>query len=176
VPDGRLLAIYLNDHLAGATLGVRLVERCLKRNQGSELGRFLEHLQTEIEEDRRTLEDVMARLGVKKSSAKRGAAVVAERLGLLKLNGQLRGYSPLSRVLELEGLTIGIEGKASLWRNLRAIGLGERLDGIDLDALVDRAERQRSAVESHRIEAAKRAFCSPERAKASASTASGTSR
>jgi hypothetical protein len=176
VPDGRLLAIYLNDHLAGATIGVRLAQRCLKRNRGTELGRFLEHLAGEIEEDRRTLEGVMARLGVKQSSAKRGAAVVAERLGLLKLNGQLTGYSPLSRVLELEGLTIGIEGKASLWRNLRAVGLGERLEGIDLDALVARAERQRSAVEAHRIEAAKRAFGPPDSENASASTASGTSR
>jgi hypothetical protein len=176
VPDGRLLTIYLNDHLAGATLGVQLTRRCLRANEGTELGRFLQDLLAEIEEDQSTLESVMARLGVRKSSAKRGVALALERLGRLKLNGQITGYSPLSRVLELEGLTIGIEGKVSLWQNLRAIGLGERLTGIDLDALVERAERQREAVEAHRIEAAKRAFGSPESANASASTASGTSR
>ena len=174
--NGRLLAIYLNDHLAGSTLGIDLTKRCLRANRGTEFGIFLEGLLQEIEEDRRTLEQIMARLGVKKSSVKPRLAAVAERVGRLKLNGQLTGYSPLSRVLELEGLTIGIEGKASLWRNLRGVGLGERLEGIDLDALVERAERQRSSVESHRIEAARLAFGAPESAKPSASMASGTSR
>lgn len=176
MPDGRLLAIYLNDHLAGATLGVDLTKRCLRANKGTDLGSFLASLVEEIEEDRRTLQRVMARLGVKQSAVKPRLAALAERVARLKLNGQVTGYSPLSRVLELEGLTIGIEGKGSLWRNLRALGLGERLGDIDLDALVERAERQRSSVEAHRIEAAKRAFGAPESANESASTASGTSR
>ncbi len=33
-----LLGIYLNDHLAGSTVGVELVRRSLKQNEGSELG------------------------------------------------------------------------------------------------------------------------------------------
>jgi hypothetical protein len=177
VPDGRLLAIYLNDHLAGARIGVDLTRRCLRANRGSELGRFLEGLLADVEEDRRTLERVMGELGVRKSRGKRAAAVVAERLGRLKPNGQLTGYSPLSRVLELEGLTIGIEGKVSLWRNLRAAGVGERLPGVDLDRLLERAKEQRAAVEPYRLDAAKRAFATgaPPSAKASSSTASGTS-
>jgi hypothetical protein len=36
----------------------------------------------------------------------------------LKLNGQLRGYSPLSRLDELELLQIGVAGKRRLWRAL----------------------------------------------------------
>ena len=36
------------------------------------------------------------------SRAKDGAAWVAEKLGRLKTNGQLTGYSPLSRLVELE--------------------------------------------------------------------------
>ena len=38
-------------------------------------------------------------------------AWTAEELERLKLNGQLAGYSPLSRLVELEGLAVGIEGK-----------------------------------------------------------------
>ena len=37
----RLLAIYLNDHLAGATVGVELTLRAARENNGSELGDFL---------------------------------------------------------------------------------------------------------------------------------------
>lgn len=157
--DGRLLAIYLNDHLAGATMGIELTRRSFRANRGTELGRFLEELLREIEEDRRTLEAIMDALGVPKSVVKPRLAVVAERLGRLKLNGQVTGYSPLSRVLELEGLTIGVAGKLSLWRNLRdGAGLAERLPGFDLDALIARAERQLGAIAEHRVAAARLAL------------------
>jgi sulfur carrier protein ThiS len=159
VPNGRLLGIYLNDHLAGATVGVELVRRARRSNRGTELGRFLDGLQIEVEEDRRTLEDVIRQLGFRPSTAKRAAAVVAERAGRLKPNGQITGYSPLSRVLELEGLTVGVAGKRSLWRNLRdAAGTADRLVGVDLDRLLERAEDQLAGIEGHRVEAARRAF------------------
>ncbi len=159
MPNGRLLGIYLNDHLAGATVGVELVRRARRSNRGTELGRFLDGLQIEVEEDRRTLEDVIRQLGFRPSAAKRAAAVVVERAGRLKPNGQITGYSPLSRVLELEGLTVGVAGKRSLWRNLRdAAGTADRLVGVDLDRLLERAENQLAGIEGHRVEAARRAF------------------
>lgn len=65
----------------------------------------------------------------------RGRCPVAEKLGRLKPNGQLHGYSPLSRVIELEGLYLGISGK--------------------LPRLAARAERQRTEVESLQSAAAK---------------------
>jgi hypothetical protein len=159
MPDGRLLAIYLNDHLAGATAGVELTKRALRSNRGSELGTFLGHLLIEIEEDKRSLEQVIDVLGVKKSAIKRPAAVVAERLGRLKLNGRLTGYSPLSRVLELEGLALGVEAKLALWENLRDVRvLPEDGAGVDLDGLIARAGRQRAGLEEQRLAAARRAF------------------
>jgi hypothetical protein len=158
--DGaKRLGIYLNDHLAGATLGVALARRTLESNRGSELGAFLERLLAEIDQDRRQLLRVMALLGVKPGTAKRLAGLAAERLGRLKLNGQLTGYSPLSRVLELEGLTLGIEGKRCLWVHLReAPGVAERLQSVDLAALTERAERQHAELQPHRLEAARTAF------------------
>jgi hypothetical protein len=162
VADGRLLAIYLNDHLAGATMGIELTRRSLRANRGTDLGRFLEELLREIEEDRRTLVSIMEALGVPKSAVKPRLAVAAERVGRLKLNGQLTGYSPLSRVLELEGLTIGVAGKLSLWRNLRdGAELAERLPAVDLDALIARAERQLSSIAEHRVAAARVALAAP---------------
>ena len=145
--DGKLLAIYLNDHLAGATLGAELTRRSLRSNAGTTLGLFLEELLVELLDDREALETVMERLEIRKGRVKPTLAVVAERLGRLKLNGQVSGYSPLSRVLELEGLTIGIQGKLSLWRNLRATGVGDRVSDVDLDRLAARAESQLRRVE-----------------------------
>lgn len=155
----KLLAIYLNDHLAGSVAGVELAKRSLRSNRGTKLGMYLENLVPELEEDRGALRAVMQQLAVRPSRVKPALGLVAERVGRLKLNGQVTGYSPLSRVLELEGLAMGIQGKLSLWRNLRdTAGVASRLEGIDLNELAARAERQQAGVEPHRVEAARRAF------------------
>jgi hypothetical protein len=151
----RLLSIYLNDHLAGSTVGVELTRRVLRENDGSELGTFLRGLLSEIEEDRATLVQLMERLSIQHSRAKTAAAWTAEKLGRLKLNGQIRGYSPLSRLVELEGLATGIEGKRSLWLALAEIrDRDERLLELDLDALAERARSQRDRLEPYRLAAA----------------------
>lgn len=151
----RYLAIYLNDHLAGATGGVELARRLRVSNRGNDaFGRPLDRICKEIEEDRATLEQVIDRLGFSRSRVKPAGAWVAEKLGRLKLNGRLRGYSPLSRVLELEGLLIGITGKMALWETLAELKGIERL-GIDFAQSAARAAEQRSAVDDlHRLAAA----------------------
>lgn len=155
----RFLEIYLSDHLAAATAGVALARRAARSNAGNATGDFLQHLATEIDEDRRTLRRVALDVGVSGSKPKEVVASLAEKLGRLKPNGRLRGYSPLSRVLELEALSVGIAGKLALWQSLQAVPeLDERLGDADLDELVERARRQRAQVEEHRIAAARRAF------------------
>ena len=159
MPDGRLLGIYLNDHLAGATVGVELVRRARRNNSGTEFGRFLEGLERELEEDRRALEQVIERLGFRPSSAKRAAAVVAERAGRLKLNGRIVKRSPLSQFQELDVLVMGIEGKVLLWQNLRdGAGLGARLPDVDFERLVERAREQRALLEPLHARAAREAL------------------
>jgi hypothetical protein len=155
--DRKLLGIYLNDHLAGATAGRELARRSQSANAGTELGSMLDRLLGEIVEDRGTLVRVMQALGVPLDPVKRAGAIAAERLGRLKLNGQLRGYSPLSRVVELEGLALGVQGKASLWR---ALGLVDdpRLERFDFAALERRAARQRAGIEKQRLESVRIAF------------------
>jgi hypothetical protein len=159
VPDAKLLGIYLNDHLGGASVGVELARRAWRSNRGTELGAYLERLVRELEEDRATLREIMRQIGVPPSRFKPALGVVAERVGRLKLNGQVRGYSPLSRVLELEGLTFGIEGKLSMWRNLRDTpAVVERLEGVDLDELIERGVRQQAGLGPHKVESARLAF------------------
>lgn len=158
-PDpNRYLAIYLNDHLAGAALGVELARRLRSSNRGDpEFGEPLARICAEIEADRKTLIGLMERLDVDRSQVKPALARVAERLGRLKPNGQLRGYSPLSRVLELELLATGIGGKLQLWNALEQ-RFGESLEGLDFHALAGRADRQGQEVENLHLAAAKRAF------------------
>jgi hypothetical protein len=156
-----LLGIYLNDHLAGSIAGHELAKRSAKSNKGTEFGPFLQELATEIEADQRSLRLVMDRLGVKPNPIKDSGAWVAEKIGRLKLNGSLTGYSELSRVVELEGLAVGITGKTALWRSLKTtFAKGGALDGVDLDELMARAEKQRAGVEEHRLKAAALAFTS----------------
>lgn len=154
----RFLAIYLNDHLAGATLGVELARRLRSSNQGDpEMGRPLAEICGEIEADRETLERLIDRLEIGRDQIKPALAKAAERLGRLKLNGRLLGYSPLSRVLELEVLSGLVGAKMQLWNALEQ-SLGERLDDFDFHALADRADRQGRRLEDLHLAAARRAL------------------
>ena len=152
-----LKAIYLQDHLAGATAGHELAKRAARSNRGSELGEFLSRLEEEIGEDRRSLLEVMDELGVRSDPIKATFAWGAEKVGRLKPNGRILGYSPLSRVVELEGLHLGITGKHSLWQ-LLAAGDGEGISSVDLAELAARAERQLRELEPYRLSAAREAF------------------
>ncbi|HZQ66091.1 MAG TPA: hypothetical protein VFA66_12795 [Gaiellaceae bacterium] len=158
--EQRLLAIYLNDHLAGATLGVELARRAARENAGSDLGAFLrDELLPELAEDRETLQRLMRELAVARSRPKVGAAWLLEKAGRLKPNGELRRYSPLSRLLELEGLAAGLEAKRALWIALQATAdVGRAAPALDFDALAQRAASQRTRLEEHRLLAAKRAL------------------
>jgi hypothetical protein len=151
----RRLDVYLNDHLAGAMGGIELCRRALRENSGSDLGAFLEGFLAEVVEDRRALEEVAARLGSDRSPFKPAAVWALEKAGRLKLNGQLRGYSPLSRLIELEGLQSGVSAKRSLWQALQAAFRDDpRLRGVDLDALIERADRQLTGIDTQRLAAA----------------------
>jgi hypothetical protein len=152
-----LLAIYLNDHLAAATGARDLARRAASSNRGSSYGAFLERLAAEIDEDRDTLLAIMRALDIGVDRLKVLGGWGAEKLGRLKLNGRVLGYSPLSRVVELEILAIGVTGKRSLWRAL------ERLDRPDLAAwdlpeLAARAQRQLRGLERQRLKAVAEGF------------------
>ena len=154
----KYLATYLNDHLLGATVGTELVRRAARENQGSELGAFLTGLAREIEDDRETLLALMAELGVKPDRLKVAAGWTGEKLGRLKPNAQLRGYSPLSPLVELEGLLIGIQGKLAMWQVLAELAVELGIDRARLEELTARAERQQADVERHRLDVGRRAL------------------
>lgn len=149
---GTFLPIYLNDHLMGATAVTELTRRAAREHEHSELGTFLAQLAVEIAEDRRALRRLMVFAGARPALWKVTAAWLAEKLGRGKLNGRILSRSPLSPMVELEAIEIGIYGKLLLWRVLRAQSIPTPSD-VDLDALTARAQRQLEQVESHRVNA-----------------------
>jgi hypothetical protein len=148
------LAIYLNDHLAGATLGASLARRAAGNNRSGPYGETLDAIAGEIEEDRDALLDVMARLSVREDALKVALGWGAEKASRFKPNGAL-GYSTLARLEELEALVLGVTGKLGLWQALqRTHGDDVRLQGLDLEALAARARSQRRRLERLRARAA----------------------
>jgi hypothetical protein len=159
-----LLPIYLNDHLAGATAGLELARRLVRSNSGNAYGPPLSRLAGEVEEDRSSLLSIMQDLEVSVDRVKLAAGWAAEKLGRLKLNGRLLSYSPLSRLMELEMLELGVTGKLALWRALHQIAPGEpRLDRAGLERLIERADVQARELEALRQRAVSDAFAAPDR-------------
>src|SRR4051812_1276132 len=149
------LSVYLNDHLMGSTTGVRIARDLANRDAST----VFDELAQEIAEDRRTLLDLMDRFGAREDHVKVALGWVAERAFQVKFRGELRGYTPLSLLEEVETLSLGVEGKLAMWEALRRTYAGDpRLGPIDLDALIERASSQRARLEQERMSAADAAF------------------
>jgi hypothetical protein len=157
--SNELLGVYLTDHLAGATAGIELAERLASDNQGTPLGAVMTGLVREIQEDRAFLEELMGRLGIDRSPVKQAAGWVFEKLSRVRMNKQLTGSAALSRLLEIETLSLGVEGKLAMWRALQELAAADaELAATDFDRLVGRAREQRQTLEPHRLQAAAQAF------------------
>ena len=153
------LETYLQDHRAAAEMGSDLARRLAEENAGTPYENFLAGLAQEIEQEIAALEDVMRRFDVSKATLKTAGAKVAERIGRLKPNDQLTGYSPLSRVLELEGLRSGVQGKLALWESLACVAAhDERLGEAEIAALQAQGQRQLEGLREHHAMAAREAF------------------
>ncbi len=153
------LETYLQDHRAGAEAGSDLARRMLEENRDTPYEDFLAHLAEQIEEDVEVLEQIMDRFGVDRSFMKTATAKIGEKVARLKPNDRFTGYSPLSRVLEFEGLRGGVQGKLSLWDSLMEIEpFDERLDAEEMAGLITRAESQLKGLRVHHRLAAREAF------------------
>ena len=149
------LAIYLNDHLAGATGGLELARRVAGAGQVPAPPAQLRQFAEEVAEDRDTLLRIMGTLGLPVRSYKAWAGWAGEKAGRLKLNGHLTTRSPLSSLEELELLRLAVEGKAAGWRTLRVLAdRDSRLAAGQLDELISRALRQAGFLEESRVRAA----------------------
>src|SRR5437660_11251246 len=153
------LAVYLQDHYAGAVAAIEMLQHLIKTHAGNPLERFCSKLHADIKSDRRQLRNLMNVLGFQKSTVRDTGAWMAEKLARTKLgfsNGKTVG---LCLVESLEVLQLGFSGKRALWRVLSAVGKNSRvLQHTDFTALERRAVEQLERVEAKRLAAARATF------------------
>jgi hypothetical protein len=146
------LSTYVEDHLAGATAGLELLEALSAQHQGDPTGALARSLLPEVEDDRRTLEGIARALDAG-SALKEAGAWIAEKVSRLKLHREAKGV--LGTFEALEAMSLGVLGKRALWRALAvAAGSDARLAGVDFGALAASAERQHALLEDERLRAA----------------------
>lgn len=151
------LTTYLNDHLAGSVIALELLDHLQATHAGSELGTFFKQLSSDIAADRDELQGLMERLEISESRTRKASAWFTEKMTELKLrlddpkDGSLRLFE------SLEALSLGIEGKRSLWIGLIAAAeQSPSLRILDYERLEERAQEQRDRVENLRIATAKK--------------------
>jgi hypothetical protein len=144
---------YLNDHLAGSTLGVDLARQIRDRSEGR-LRALMDTITAEIEEDRETLIEVMERMGTTKNPVKAAGAWMTEKASRVKFSGLSSGEPDIGLFMALESLTLGVAGKECMWQVLlRVQERYEPLAEIDLGRLTERARTQHAQLEQERIRA-----------------------
>jgi hypothetical protein len=155
----RAMDVYLNDHLAGAMLGSALAEQIRKRHEHTPLGEVMGSLAPKIEEDRQTLVDLMERMGTSKNPIKQATGWMAEKASRVKFSGAGSGEPDHGAFMALETLTLGVEGKASLWKALKEVqSQYAALAATNLDELIERADAQHDVLERERLAAGTRAL------------------
>jgi hypothetical protein len=83
---------------------------------------------------------------------KHAAGWLTEKASRLKLNPSFNGSPRLTVLLEIDVLSLGVEGKMAMWRSLQAIApTTPELKAVPLDQLATRAEQQRDGLERQRI-------------------------
>jgi hypothetical protein len=153
------LATYLNDHLAGSVVAVELMENLEAIYADTPVAEFIARLRADVEADRVELKVLMGRLQISESRTRKASAWLTEKFTELKLRLDDSTHGDLRLFESLEALSLGIEGKRSLWLALAAAAeVSPKLRIADYERLKQRAEEQRSRVETKRIEVAKAAL------------------
>jgi hypothetical protein len=155
----RWLTIYLQDHYAGAVAGVALFQRVAGSHGNPGVRRVVADLAEEVEGDRRELDKIMNALEVPHSKTKEYLARGGEKLGRFMPNGTVIRRSPLTDVVELEALSLAVEGKALGWKAMLTLAGGEPgLDPKQIEGLLKRAGDQQARLEELRLARANEIF------------------
>jgi hypothetical protein len=116
-------------------------------------------LASEIEEDRQTLIDLMGRMGTTRNPIKQATTWLAEQASRAKFGGLTASETGLGTFLALEALSLGVEGKTSLWTALKEVAdRYPALSSMNLDELRERAQAQRDMLERERVAAGRAAL------------------
>ncbi len=116
-------------------------------------------MRADISADRQELQSIMDRLEIDESRPRKASAWLTEKFTEIKLRLDDPTGGDLRLFESLEVLSLGIEGKRSLWLALSAVAKDSpALRLVDYERLIQRAEEQRSRVEAKRLDSAKTAL------------------
>lgn len=150
------LARYLNDHLAGSSGALLLIDQLVETMDDPAAREDMSRLKEEVIKDRELLEDLLEKGGSDASGLLKAAGDITARMGLVKLWWEGMKPGELGMFEALEVLALGVQGKRLLWKAMDAIS--QRIPGwkdMDFKRLEEDALRQRDRVERWRIKAAK---------------------
>jgi len=153
------LPIYMDDHLAMMTGEMELAQRVASENDETELGRFLLRYQTSLSEQHSQLRSIMQEGGNEASPLKQTMTWLAEKIGRLKPNDSLSGYTDLARVLELEMLITGVQLRIQLWETLSEILTDKPQHAEMIGRAKELSVRQLSSLREFHQLAKRVAFC-----------------
>lgn len=147
---------YLNDHLAGSSGALLLIDQLVETLGDVAAREEMSQLKKEVMKDRRLLEQLLKKCDVAPSVLLKAAGQVSARMGMVKLWWEGMESGKLGIFEALEVLALGVQGKRLLWRALNSIA--EQIPGwedFDFIQLEKDALRQGDRVEHWRIEAAR---------------------
>lgn len=146
---------YLNDHLAGSSGALLLIQELADSHAAPEAREFFLQLKEKVAADRGVLEDLLQRIGQNPSTLLKLAGGLAARIGGIKLMWEQIEPGKLGLFEALEMLALGVQGKSLLWVALTEIAPWfPEWRGIDFTKLELQAIQQWDEIEFWRIEAA----------------------
>lgn len=146
--NDEVLKGYLQHHWVGSTAGAAAFRRVGRNHHDPGAAAEIRQLAGEVASDREALRRIMLSVGVKPSVVGTTMARVGEVAGRLKPNGHLFHRAPLTDVVELEALRLAAASKRAGFEVLRASADDDqRLDGEEIDRLLDRAEEHQRTLD-----------------------------
>jgi hypothetical protein len=135
---------YLEDHLAGADVGLTIASRLERAHAGTEISVAMARMSDAIRGERAIVAGALQRLDAPPDLVRRA-------MGLAGSLGRLAGSLPFmpepSLLEDLEALAVGVWGKRLLWGAIGRVQESEGgFDGIDVDELATRAEEQEKEI------------------------------
>jgi len=153
------LAVYVNDHLAGSSAGLTMMDDLATRAEGTALEPKLRTLAAEVREDQQLLRDTLDRLAAGERRVAQAAAWLGEKVSEKRLALAARNHPALALLEGLESIALGLQGKLAVFRVLAELGpLDPRLAGLPYGARADRTAIQHGMIEAERRAAAREAF------------------
>ena len=143
--DRETLEDYLNQHLLGSRSGVKMFRTAADTWNGTECADRLVQLADQVAADQQSLEELIARLGLKTPALQEAVGQVAEVAGRLNPVNLTRSKGNGWTQVELDLLQGALQAKAAMWDVLAELAdHTSELDRSEMERLYQVAQEQQA--------------------------------